>query len=562
MLKLNRAAQTICLRLAVLAAVCCAETVLWASSVPVSTAPPGGLAPSNTPQIVLLTFDDAVTLNSYDLVQQVLTNHCNPNGDTIKATFFVALNAGYDYYSIRRLYDAGHEIALHTISHSTDHTCSIERWRQEIAGEKRILVNLSGIPAEDINGFRAPRVDPNDNTFRVLHERGFRYDASMREALGMYSTAPDNLIWPYTLDNGLQQIAAPPNVPLTNYPGLFEIPVWVQFTNSVALALTDPPSSLNSNQVVSLWKENFLSRYNGNRSPYGIFLHAVWDTQWLSNPQHKAWRIGALNEFITWALQHPDTWFITCNDLVDYMLNPAEAAEAASHQSFKTPVRTPFPENEIVECYFPGKHVFYTCGVDTPFAPDYQTAYLGSAWLPGEAITANVVSQNTEFAWCRMTVSNNTPHQVSDWTVDFTIAGGNLLSLYDATWSQTDNHLSAAARHYNRTIPTGGWHEIDFRISRTGGTVSFNDVSLKLLGVGPQHIKVVIKSDMNSELLHLSWDDNAYAYSIETSTNLNDATGWQVVSDNLIYPAVTLPLNNTDTPRFYRVKGELYLDQD
>ena len=54
-----------------------------------STNPPGGLNPANTPQMVLLTFDDLIDSTRYDLVQRVLTNHWNPNGSAIQATFFV-----------------------------------------------------------------------------------------------------------------------------------------------------------------------------------------------------------------------------------------------------------------------------------------------------------------------------------------------------------------------------------------------------------------------------------------------------------------------------------------
>jgi len=533
---------------------------LAAANVPPSINPPGGLAPSNTPQIVLLTFDDSVTLSSYDLVQQVLTNHCNPNGDAIKATFFVALNAGYDFYAIRKLYDAGHEIAVHTMSHATDHNTTLKRWRQEIAGTQRTLTKLSGIPAEEITGFRAPRVDPNDHSFHVLHERQFRYDASMREALGGLSISPSNLIWPYTLDNGLAQIAQPQNMPATNYPGLFEIPIWVQFTNTTALALTDPPSTLSSNEVVALWKENFLSRYNGNRAPYGIFLHAVWDTQWLSNPQHKEWRVGALNEFINWALQQPDTWFITCNDLIDYMLDPVPAAAAESHPAFQTPQRTPFPEAEVVECHFPSKHVFSTCGVQPLFAPEYSNAYLGPVWQSSDAVAINIVSQNTQIAWCQMVVSNNTPYQISDWDLSCNFSGGDIIALYDATWSYSNGSLTAVARHYNKIIPNNALHTLNFRVNRAGGEVNFSDLSFNVQSIGPQQVKLHIQTISENNNIRLSWDDNAYIYSVECSTNLNESSSWSVIANELVRPEIFIPRNSSKKPHFFRVKGELYLE--
>jgi hypothetical protein len=52
---------------------------------------PGGLAPQDTPQMIVLTFDDAVNINNYDVMETVLNeNLVNPNGCSAKATFFVS----------------------------------------------------------------------------------------------------------------------------------------------------------------------------------------------------------------------------------------------------------------------------------------------------------------------------------------------------------------------------------------------------------------------------------------------------------------------------------------
>ena len=529
-----------------------------AVNVPVSTNPPGGLQPQDTPQIVLVTFDDSVTLNSYDLVQQALTNHFNPNGHSIKATFFVSMDASYDPYSIRKLYDAGHEIGIHTMSHQTWDDSTLIRWRQEIAGENRTLVSLAGIPTEDINGFRAPFLRPNDNTFKVLTERGFRYDASFQEHLSGYSTSTTNMIWPYTFDNGSMQNVAPEIQPATNYPGFFEIPLWVQYSNTTAVTTMDPPDTLNSNEVVLLWKTNFLEHYNGNRAPFGIFLHATSSHQWLSDPEHSAWRVGALREFISWALDQPDTWFITCNDLVDYMIDPVDASSAASHPSFQTPVRTPFPTQDVVRCSLAGSHIFYACGTCPPFAPNYTNAYLGLAPMDGGAVALNVISQDASTAWCSMTVSNDTSSVAYDWAVDFTLTGGDMLALYDATWTQSGDQVSAVARTYNRHIDPFEEHVIYFRVSRTGGEVIFSDNSTNLTGTGPQEIRMNIEPLSASDRWRLSWDDNAYVYSLECSTNLLDVQGWTVITNELSQAERIEPHADDGAPRFYRVKGTIY----
>jgi peptidoglycan/xylan/chitin deacetylase (PgdA/CDA1 family) len=537
--------------------------VAVAVDLPPSTNPPGGLAPSNTPQIVLLTFDDSVTIDSLSLVQQALTNHFNPNGGSIKATFFVSMDSSYDPYSIRQLYDAGHEIALHTMSHQTGTNSSLFRWRQEIAGEKRSLSELCGIPPDDITGFRAPYLAPNDSAFRVLSERQFRYDSNFPESLSGLSTAPSNMIWPYTLDHGLMQSAPPAYSPATNYPGLFEIPLWVQFTNMTEVTTMDPPETFTSNAVVELWKTNFLEHYNGNRAPYGIYLHATSTTHWLSNPTHSAWRIAALREFIDWALTQPDTWFITCNDLVDFMLEPVAAQDAVAHPTFQTPVRTPFPTSEVTRCSL-GSHTFYACGPCPPAMPKYDNAYLGLALAPmdGGTLTFNILSQNVETVWYEMVVSNDTPHQVCDWSISFTLDGGYMLPLYDATMTQSGDQVSVSSRwdRANRVIDPFGASMIEFSIAITNAIdgVTLTPASVAVTGLGPQPIRINIEALTAPASWNLTWDDNAYVYSVECSTNLLDPEGWTVITNDIALPETEAPYASDDGSRFYRVKGTLF----
>ncbi len=529
-----------------------------AAEVPPSTRPPGNLEPTNTPQIVLLTFDDSVTTASLALVRQVLDGHHNPNGHTIKATFFVNFSALYAPAAMRQLYDEGHEIALHTMSHGTSSNSSLERWRQEIAGERRTLSELCGIPAEEVVGFRAPGLMPNDNAFRVLFERQLRYDTSFREYLEGYSTATTNMLWPYTLNQGLAQVTEPGFAPATNYPGFFEIPLWAQFTNMEAVILMDPPETFSTSEVVEIWKTNFLAHYHGNRAPYGLFLHASSTGQWLSNPDYVDERVQALRGFIGWALAQPDTWFISCRDLVDYMLAPVPAAAAASSQPFLTPARTPYPTASISRCTYPGLHTISVCGPCPPAAPNYTNAYLGLTPMTGGAVALNVASQNTTYAWCVMTVSNNVPQRIYDWSVFFALTGGTVQSLYDTTWTQTLGVVSADARQYNMQIAPGAVRVFTFRVLRSGGAVTFSDASVAASGLGPLPIRLDLRQQTSPAGWRLSWDDHALLYRVECATNLLAPQVWEAVTNDLCQPALTEPHAADGAPRFYRVQGTLY----
>ncbi len=509
---------------------------------------------SLAPQIVLLTFDDSVTTASLARVMRVLNSRLNPNGQPIKATFFVSLDSTYDPASIRQLYDAGCEIAVHTMSHSTGEAASLTRWRQEIAGCRHTLARLCDIPEGEIVGFRAPFLQPNDAAFRVLAERGFLYDSSFPEGLAGQSTSPANMIWPYTLDHGLAQAAPPARAPAAIYPGLFEIPLWCQFSNATAVATMDPPEGLSSSEVVSLWQTNFLARYQGNRAPYGIFLHNTTASQWLSNPTYSEERIAVLGAFIDWALARPNTWFITCRDLVDYMRAPVPASAVASHAAFQTPSRTPFPTASLVRCSFPNSHVFYTCGVTPLAAPAYTNAFLGAAAFGGGTAAVNVISQNETYVWCELTVTNGTTQRIYDWSVRFALSGGTVQSLYDATWTQAGGEVSAQAKPYNKQLAPGATLAAIFRVRREGGVV-IGAATLTATGLGPQKLQARLARASSASPWLLAWEDCALTYHVETTTNLAVPQVWITVTNGLGLTEFSLP--QAGATRFFRVSGTL-----
>lgn len=76
----------------------------------------GGIPIDQTPQIVLLTFDDAVNDLNKPLYSDLFENgRKNPNGCPISATFYVS-HEWTDYSQVQNLYADGHEMASHTVS--------------------------------------------------------------------------------------------------------------------------------------------------------------------------------------------------------------------------------------------------------------------------------------------------------------------------------------------------------------------------------------------------------------------------------------------------------------
>lgn len=76
----------------------------------------GGLQANSTPQIVLLTFDDAVNDLNKEIYASIFERgRKNPNGCPISATFYVS-HEWTDYVQVQDLYADGHEMASHTVS--------------------------------------------------------------------------------------------------------------------------------------------------------------------------------------------------------------------------------------------------------------------------------------------------------------------------------------------------------------------------------------------------------------------------------------------------------------
>ena len=76
----------------------------------------GELSAKETPQIVLLTFDDAVNDLNKGLYADLFENgRKNPNGCPISASFYVS-HEWTDYSQVQNLYADGHELASHTVS--------------------------------------------------------------------------------------------------------------------------------------------------------------------------------------------------------------------------------------------------------------------------------------------------------------------------------------------------------------------------------------------------------------------------------------------------------------
>jgi polysaccharide deacetylase family protein (PEP-CTERM system associated) len=118
-------------------------------------------------------FESRVTRNT-ERVLDLLAEH------DVRATFFVlAWNAERHPGLVRRIADAGHEIASHGYAHRLIYEHSPGEFRDDVLRSKKILEDLAGAP---VLGYRAPSFSVTAASLwalDVLLECGFRYDSSV-----------------------------------------------------------------------------------------------------------------------------------------------------------------------------------------------------------------------------------------------------------------------------------------------------------------------------------------------------------------------------------------------
>ncbi len=124
----------------------------------------------------------------------------------VLGTFFtLGCIAEEDPKLIKRISDAGHEIASHGYSHTPLWDHNIESFRDEIIKTNQIIESITG---QKVIGFRAPYASLNNNTswsIKVLEQEGFVYDSSIfpmvtplygvnKAPLNAYRICSDNIL--------------------------------------------------------------------------------------------------------------------------------------------------------------------------------------------------------------------------------------------------------------------------------------------------------------------------------------------------------------------------------
>jgi len=302
------------------------------------TAIPGDLPAENVPQMITITFDDAVNNNNIELYDEIFDGkRKNPNGCQIKATYFLSHKYA-NYSAVQELHRRGHEIASHSITHNDDENfwsnATVDDWAKEMAGMRIIVEKYANITDNSIVGLRAPylRVGGN-NQFVMMEEQAFLYDSTVTASL----TNPP--LWPYTMYFRMPHRC---HGNLQNCPTRSHA-VWEMVMNELdrredptidedlpGCAMIDSCNNiLTGDQFYNFLNYNFDRHYQQNRAPLGIYFHAAWLK---NNPEF-------LEAFIFWIDEilekHSDVYFVTMTQVIQWIQNPRTKSEMKTFEPWK-----------------------------------------------------------------------------------------------------------------------------------------------------------------------------------------------------------------------------------
>ncbi|KAL6264333.1 hypothetical protein P5V15_004440 [Pogonomyrmex californicus] len=283
---------------------------------------PGNLSALVTPQMITITFDDAVNVENFELYSKIFTdNRKNPNGCPIKGTFYIS-HQYTNYRDVQYLWNTGHEIAAHSVTHRGPEewwskNATIEDWFDEMVGIANIIKKYAAVRIGDIKGVRAPFLQIGWNRqFLMMSEFGFVYDSSI---IAPFSYPP---FWPYTLDYKPPHscVRAGQLCPTRSYPNIWELPLNQLLANDYTCSTVDScPSDLSDEEIYKILMLNFKRHYLTNRAPFGLHIHASW----FQNPMY----FYAFNKFIDDLLRLDDVFFITSHQVVEWMRKPTPLNE-------------------------------------------------------------------------------------------------------------------------------------------------------------------------------------------------------------------------------------------
>jgi peptidoglycan/xylan/chitin deacetylase (PgdA/CDA1 family) len=208
--------------------------------------------------------------------------------EALPATFFVPGAVAERYPGhVNAILEAGHEVAHHGYSHIPADPLVPGLVEEQI---DRGLEALNRVAAIAPLGYRAPDGVSSHLGQRILTERGFLYDSSLKDHFAPYRIM---------LEDGS--------------PGPVEIPEQPTL-DDWAFASTSPVGYRvlqSKSQVLGIWQDEFRELHS-----WGGSITLVMHPQITGRPM----RLATLREFIAFSRTFDDVWYATCAEIAEHFV--------------------------------------------------------------------------------------------------------------------------------------------------------------------------------------------------------------------------------------------------
>jgi len=342
---------------------------------------PGNMPAATIPQMVMISFDDAVNNNNIDFYNEIFTGRTNPNGCNIRSTFFVS-HKYTNYTAVEQLHHRGHEIAVHSVSHNANATWWSEaselEWKREFNGSRDMINRFANISDNSVVGVRAPYLRVGGNRqFNMLAKEGFLYDSTLVAPLANYP------LWPYILYYRMPHechghLQACPTRPFAVWEMVMnemdrrEDPLHEEQLPGCAMVDSCFSSKPTYNQFSKFLTNNFKRHYETNRAPMGLYFHSAFVNNNLD--VRKAFEDWLDNILAT----YDDVYFVTMTDVLYWMQDTVPVSSIANFGPWKEKCLV----NEDISC------------------PNYKNCPLVTNEIPGETIRlATCMSCPNKYPW-------------------------------------------------------------------------------------------------------------------------------------------------------------------